>query len=61
MRAGHQTLEVNLVKVASTRGNNSKVGDGPNEETMESRGPKGNGKVKERNFARTLFRKTRPL
>ena len=40
IQAGHQTLEVNLVKEASTRDTISKIGYGTNTEPMESRVPK---------------------
>ena len=61
IRAVHQTLEVNLVKAASTRDNISKRGDGTNAEPMEYIGPNINGKVKERYLIRAYFSKTRPL
>ena len=59
--SGHQTLEVNLVKAASTMDTISKGGDGTSAESMEYRGSKVTGKVKEINFIRTYFSNTRPL
>ena len=61
IQAGHQTLDVHLVKAASTRDTISKVVYVTNAEPMEYRGPKVTRKVKERHFVRTYFRKTRPL
>ena len=61
IRAGCHTLEVHLVKTASTRDTISKEGDGNNAELMESRGPKVTVMVKERYFSRNYFSNTRPL
>ena len=61
IKTGHQNLEVNLVKSASTRDTISKGGYGTNAETMAYRGPKVTGTVKYRYFIRTYFIKTLPL
>ena len=53
IRAGHQTLEVHIVKSASTRDTISKVGDGTNAEPLEYIVPKVTGKFKERYFIMT--------
>ena len=59
--ARHQTLEVHLVKSASTRHTISKGGDGTNAEHIEYRKPKVTGKVKEGHFISTYFSNTIPL
>ena len=46
IQAGHQNMELHLVKAASTRDTISKGGDVTNAEPMESRGPKATGTVK---------------
>ena len=46
IRAGHQTMEVYLVKASSTRDTISKGGDETNTEPMKYRGPKVTGTVK---------------
>ena len=61
IKFGYQTLEVHLVKKASTRDTISKIIYGTNVELMEFRRPKVNGTVKERYFIRIYFSKTRPL
>ena len=50
IRAGCHTLEVHLVKTASTRDTISKVVDGTNAEPMEYRVPKVTGLVPSTNF-----------
>ena len=54
---GYQTLEVHLVKAASTRDNFSKGGDRTDSEPMEPRGTKFAVTVKEIYFIRTYFSK----
>ena len=61
IRAGYQTLEVHVVKPASTRDTISKGGDGNNAEPMEYIGPKVTGTVKGKYFIRTYFINTIPL
>ena len=51
IQAGHQTLEVNLFKAASTRDTIPKGGDVTTAEHMESIKPKVTGTVKERNLS----------
>ena len=61
IRAGHQTMEVYPVEVASTRYTISKGGYETNKEPMEYRGPKVTGTVKEIYFIKDYFSETRPL
>ena len=61
IQAVHQTLEVHILKSASTRDTISKGGDVNNAEHMESKGPKVTGTVKERYFIKTYFSSTRPI
>ena len=61
IRAGHQTLEVNLVKASSNRNTIYREVYGTDAETMELRRSKFTGKVKERYFIMTYFSKTRPF
>ena len=59
--AGHNTLEVNIFKSASTRDTISKGVDETNAKPMEYRGPKVTGTVKERHLIRIYFSNTRTL
>ena len=61
IRALYQTLEVHIVKAASTRDTISKGGYGTDAENMESRVPTVTGTAKEICFIRTQFINTRPI
>ena len=58
--AGHKTLEIHLVKSASTRDNISKGGYGTNSEPMEYIGPKVIVKAQERDLSGQILARTDP-